>query len=212
MDQIAKNIALWPAEKIINHAIKSDLHVEKKLSAFSGKSVEIETKSPAFLVTIHFDDKKVRFSGLDSQLSHSVPDVKISGKSKQLLGLLINKNKNGLINRNISVIGDMQLLQNLHTTLQSLDVDWPYLFTPIFGHVAINEIDQFVEDSRAWASKASMRLKQNFDEYLKEEITLFPHDHSVDKFGDDVDQLKLKIDRITANVDLLNEKINNIND
>ena len=210
MDQIAKNTALWSVEKIINHAIKSDSHVEKKLSALSGKSVEIETESPAFLVTIHFDDKKVRFSGLDSRLSHSVPDVKISGKSKQLLELLINKN--GLINRNISVIGDAQLLQNLYKTVQSLDVDWPYLFTPIFGHVAINEIDQFVEGGRAWASTASKRLKQNFDEYLKEEIALFPHDHSMDKFGDDVDQLKLKIDRITANADLLNQKINNIKD
>ena len=174
--------------------------------------MEIETDSPVFLVTIHFDDKEVRFSGADSQLSHSVPDVKISGKGNQLLGLLINKNRNGLINRNISVIGDMQLLQNLYKTLQSLDIDWPYLFTPIFGHVALNEIDQFVEGSRAWASKASTRLKQSFEEYLKEEITLFPHDHSVDKFEDDVDRLKLKIDRITASTDLLIQKINNIKD
>ena len=208
MENFIKTSVLWPGEKIINQLIESDDHIKDKLSAFSGKSIQIESSSPDFLFTIHFNSKKVSVNGPDSEEEES-PDIKVSGETKELLGLLINQHS--LSSRAITLKGDIQFAQDLNNTLLSLNIDWFNLFAPILGPVVTNELERFLLKAKTWSSKTAVNLKRNIDEYLREERKLFPHNANLQDFGDSVDQLKLKIDRTKARADLLYLKINELN-
>jgi len=207
MENFIKTSVLWPGEKIINHLIESDDHIKDKLSAFTGKSIQIESSSPDFLFTVHFNSNQVSVNGTDSEGEES-PDIKVSGGTKELLGLL--SNQNSLSNRAITLKGDIQFAQDLNNTLVSLNIDWCNLFAPILGPVVTNELERFLLKAKTWSSKTAVNLKRNIDEYLREERKLFPHNANLQDFGDSVDQLKLKIDRTKARADLLYLKINEL--
>ena len=208
MENFIKTSVLWPGEKIINHLIESDDHIKDKLSAFSGKSIQIESSSPDLLFTVHFNSNQVSVNGPISEEEEN-PDIKVSGETKELLGLLINQNS--LSNQAITLKGDIQFAQDLNNTLLSLNIDWFNLFAPILGPVVTNELERFLLKAKTWSSKATVNLKRNIDEYLREERKLFPHNANLQDFGDSVDQLKLKIDRTKARADLLYLKINELN-
>tara|TARA_S200000501_G_scaffold132447_1_gene125226 strand:- start:862 stop:1503 length:642 start_codon:yes stop_codon:yes gene_type:complete len=211
MSHVLANSLLWPAEKMINLLMQRDSHVEKKLAHFSGKSIEIESSSPHLQLTIKFYDNRVRLIGFNSELADSSTDLKISGDCEQLLQLLLNKEVANFTDPNISVLGDAGLAQELYKTVLLLDVDWPSLLTPLIGHVVTNELHKNGENVIAWATQIKDTSHINFQDYVKEELKIFPHPEDLESFRDDIDLLRLRIDRVMARTDLLAEYINEEN-
>tara|TARA_A100000164_G_scaffold185901_1_gene165032 strand:- start:1344 stop:1985 length:642 start_codon:yes stop_codon:yes gene_type:complete len=211
MSHVLANSLLWPAEKMINLLMQRDSHVEKKLAHFSGKSIEIESSSPHLQLTIKFYDNRVRLIGFNSELTDSSTDLKISGDCEQLLQLLLNKEVANFTDPNISVLGDAGLAQELYKTVLLLDVDWPSLLTPLIGHVVTNELHKNGENVIAWATQIKDTSHINFQDYVKEELKIFPHPEDLESFRDDIDLLRLRIDRVMARTDLLAEYINEEN-
>ena len=211
MSHLLANSLLWPAEKMINLLMRTDSHVEKKLAHFSGKSIEIESSSPHLQLTIKFCDNTVRLIGFNSELSDSSADLKISGDCDQLLKLFLNKEEANFTDPNISILGDAELAQELYKTLLLLDFDWPSLLTPLIGHVATNELHKNGENVIAWATQIRDTSNINFQDYVKEELKIFPHSEDLESFKDDIDLLKLRMDRVMARAHLLGEYINEEN-
>ena len=211
MSHVLANSLLWPAEKMINLLMQRDSHVEKKLAHFSGKSIEIESSSPHLQLTIKFYDNRVRLIGFNSELTDSSTDLKISGDCEQLLQLLLNKEVANFTDPNISVLGDAGLAQELYKTVLLLDVDWPSLLTPLIGHVVTNELHKNGENVIAWATQIKDTSHINFQDYVKEELKIFPHPEDLENFRDDIDLLRLRIDRVMARTHLLAEYINEEN-
>ena len=162
-------------------------------------------------LTIKFYNNKVRLIGFNSELADSSTDLKISGDCEQLLELVLNKEVANFTGPNISVLGDAGLAQELYKTVLSLDVDWPSLLTPLIGHVVTNELHKNGESVIAWATQIKDTSHINFQDYVKEELKIFPHPEDLESFRDDIDLLRLRIDRVMARTDLLAEYINEEN-
>ena len=211
MSHVLANSLLWPAEKMINLLMQRDSHVEKKLAHFSGKSIEIESSSPHLQLTIKFYDNRVSLIGFNSELADSSIDLKISGDCEKLLQLLLNKEVANFTDPNISVLGDAGLAQELYKTVLLLDVDWPSLLTPLTGHVVTNELHKNGKSAIAWATQIKDTSHINFQDYVKEELNIFPHPEDLESFRDDIDLLRLRIDRVMARTHLLAEYVNEEN-
>ena len=205
------SVALWSAENVINQIIQSDRYVLNKLAPFAGRSLEIETRSPNFSIVLFFGFGRLSLSGMSAEVLNVTPDAKVSGETKTLVNLLKKNKSQALTNSKIVVAGDAQFMQDIFQAIQSLDIQWGDHLTPFLGDVVTNETDNFMRNVSSWSQDASEKLKRNASDYIKEETGLAPRPSDIEKFSEDLDQLRLKIDRVTAKAEYLSQRLGLVN-
>ncbi len=208
MQELIGSMALWPAQQILSALVDSDPHIQKALNQFSGKAIQIAVSNPGFNVCLVFDEDNIRLNSLDAE-AHGIPtDAVIRGTLQELLRLLLDKSSStSLVASDIEVSGDTQLVQDLFTTMNRLDLEWGDYLAPFIGDIATQELDRAAKSSNAWFQEARVNVHRNIDEYLKEEIRLFPHQNELNNFRDGVDDLRLRLDRLQARLEALNKHL-----
>jgi len=134
-------------------------------------------------------------------------DGTVSGKASDLISLLLNPDSTPLANQALTISGDALFIQDLFSTLSALDVDWRDLLTPFFGDILTQEIGQMEEKARHWSLDAKFNLQRSVNEYLKDELRLVPDSEEVARFSDELDQLKMALDRANARALLLQARM-----
>ena len=207
MQELLGSIALWPAQQVLSAILGSDPHIRKTLNRFAGKAIQISTSSPALNLCLIFDDDNVRINALDAS-KHALPvDAQVRGSLQDLLAQLLASSSSSLTASNIEISGDVQLVQDIFTTLKRLDLDWRDYLAPIIGDLPTHELGRLSEKSRVWAEQARSNVHRNVDDYLKEEIQLFPHRNELNNFNAGVDDLRLRLDRLQARMDVLARRL-----
>lgn len=207
MQELLGSIALWPAQQVLSGILASDAHVRKKLNQFAGKALQVSASSPTFNLCLIFDEDTVRMNALDAG-KHALPvDAVIRGSAQELLALLFDKSSGALVASGIEISGDVQFAQDLFTSFKRLDLDWRDFLAPVIGDVPAHELGRWSGKSREWAQEARTNIHRNVDDYLKEEIRLFPHRNELRNFNTGVDDLRLRIDRLQARTEALARRL-----
>ena len=207
MNQFLGSLALLPVEKLLNAIVRRDPHIAKKLVAFDSKCIEVVSLRPDFSVSIRFEDDTIKLSAIDTQTLGIQADATITGNAENLLGLLTKKSdQRALADAAIDISGDATLVQDLHVTIESLDVDWQDYLAPILGDVLSNELGEIQSNARDWNKSTGTRMHRGVRDYLSEEARLVPSELEVDSFSNRLDQLRLSIDRVAAKTELLKRR------
>lgn len=211
MNQLIGSLALLPIEQFVNRLLNSDPHVRQKLTDFAGKTLQVITRSPAFTATVLFEDDQIRLNAVDAETMAIDADATISGRSNDLLALLVrNSDDRSLADSGIELSGDASLVHDLYSTLRAMDIDWEDYLAPFLGDVITNEVGKLAQEGRQWSDSVRGNLNRNVEDYIKEEARLVPRREQVSKFGDELDRLKLRIDRVKAKADLLYARLDGL--
>jgi len=204
LNQFLGSVALLPLEKILNEIVTRDAYIAKQFSAFDSKCIEILSRRPDFSLSVRFEDEAIKLSAIDSETLGITVDATISGKAENLLALLARKSdQRALADSSIDISGDATLVQDLHVTIQSLDIDWQDYLAPILGDVLSHELGQIERNAKQWGKSAGDNMERGVRDYLTEEARLVPGRLEVESFTDRLDQLRLRLDRVAARSDLL---------
>ena len=207
MNQFLGSLALLPVEKILNAIVARDPHIAKKLVAFDSTCIEVVSLRPDFSLSIRFEESTIKLSTIDSQTLGIQADATISGPAESLLGLLAKKSDHrAMADATIDISGDASLVQDLQMTLASLDTDWQDYLAPILGDVLSNELGEIQSNAQDWGKSAGTSMHRGVRDYLSEEARLVPSKLEVDSFSNRLDHLRLSIDRVAANTELLKRR------
>ena len=203
-----------PVEQVLNHLIALDPHVGRALQTFSGKVLQVSSTSPRNDLTIRFDGTRVRLSALAANTLNLEPDAKVSGSASELIALLLaGAESKPLANQNITVAGDALFVQELFKLTRELDIDWqdylPPALVELGGDVVTRELDRLGKEASRWGQDARTAMRRNFSDYVTEEISLVPAARELDSFSEQLDQLKLAIDRAAARLAQLQSRMDN---
>jgi ubiquinone biosynthesis protein UbiJ len=207
LNQFLGSLALLPVENILNAIVRRDPHIAKKLVAFDSKCIEIVSLRPNFSLSIRFEDDTIKLSAIDTQTLGIQADATITGNAENLFGLLTKKSdQRAMADAAIDISGDATLVQDLHVTIESLDVDWQDYLAPILGDVLSNELGEIQSNARDWSKSTGTSMHRGVRDYLSEEARLVPSELEVDSFSNRLDQLRLSIDRVAAKTELLKRR------
>ena len=212
MTNLFGKAALWPAEQTINYLLSKDNHVREQIVRFVGKSLEIKVHTPTMYVTAFINSDRISLNAASAEELSIKATASVSGEATELLNILASNKEAPLANLKIEIAGDAEFVQELLKTIQSLDIQWADIATSVTGDVVTNQVDEFVEDLKVWGSDAKKRIKRNMNDYMVEEARYVPHTANVEKFNEDLDALRLKIDRVKAKTDLLYRCLEELND
>ena len=212
MTNLLGTAALWPAEQAINRLLSADRHVREQIAQFAGKTLEIKVLTPPIHATAFINSDRITLNAASAEELNIEATASVSGEATDLSNTLILNKETPLANLKIEIAGDAQFVQELLKTIQSLDIQWADIATSVTGDVVTNQVDEFVEDLKVWGSDTKKRIKRNMNDYMVEEARYVPHTANVEKFNEDLDALRLKIDRVKAKTDLLYRCLEELND
>jgi ubiquinone biosynthesis accessory factor UbiJ len=196
-----KQHSLNALQKALNHALSLDESTLKKIKRLHEKVLEIIITPLNVHFFIRFIDEKVEllsfYAGTPDTVIHSSPLGLIR------LSLLPSSKVRSLFNDRIRISGDIALGQDVKRLFDEINIDWEGHLAHFTGDVVAHQVGSFFRQGLAFKRRISQTMQHNVAEYLQEEIRLCPPREALDDFFSDIDDLSLRVERLTAHINQL---------
>ncbi len=193
----------------LNKAIARDPLAQRRLAKLVGRSLLLQLSVPRLQVGIEIvaDDAagaEVGAVALVSAQQLLQPDCEIEGTPSDLLALMLDPQL--AFDNRVQLRGNSQLANQLRDIAQQLDLDWGGLLGDRIGDVAAQLVLKLLGQGRAALQESSNNLLDDLDNWLHEELRVQPCAAELDDFYDQIDRLKLDVDRLNARIERLEQQ------
>ena len=205
----AQSVAIAGLQAIVNQVLALDPELAESLAELEGTVLEAHVQGVDKRFQLHPSATGVGVVLVDGdgQQSAVVADVTISGPPFTLLRLLGSlESVDGVLPPDVSVSGELQLVQRLTRLVKRANIDWEEPLSKLFGDSVAHEIGRGVHGFVSWARAASETFSSDVGEYLREERRLAPTRLEVDDFATHVDQVRDDVERLEVRVTRLNRR------
>lgn len=185
-------------EKLINQALRYDPGSRIAMAQLHGKVLAIEFTQPT--VTFYFcptEEGVQLLSTCDADIT-----TRLVGSPLALLALARGEQLN-LSGSGVEVFGSTALLIDLQKIVRNLDIDWEEAISAIIGDIAAHEVGRGVAGFKHWFTQRKQNFERLLGEFLTEEVRVTPSKVELNAFYQQVDELRLGIDRARAKLQQL---------
>ena len=196
---------LASVENGVNRILRLDSTAMARLQPLTGKVIAVECAAPPLQLFILPSDEGLL---LASQWAADA-DCTLRAPASSLLRLVLSKDKTAVLHSpEVDLEGDSHALMALAQVLQDLELDWEYELSRWLGPVATALIGGHLRSRANWYQQGFASLNQNLAEYLSEEARTLVGEREAQARFDELDQLKLDLDRLEARFERLCRSLN----
>lgn len=193
MDATLSTAALAGLEKLINTALRYDPGTRIALGNLADQVLAINVTAPAFTIYLTPDEQGLRLMGhwegeVHTQLRGSLPALLQLARSE----------RTSFADSGVEVIGNTGLLVDLQRLLKNLDIDWEEALSELLGDVVGHQGAGMIRTGVNYARDRTSETKRLISEFLTEELQTLPSRNELEDFYQDVDELRLQVDRLEA--------------
>jgi len=183
----------YPLEQALNNYLSLDEGYQDKLKPLAGKTLRINM-TPITMIVV-FEATGIR---LNDTFKGDITTT-LSGHPLAFIKLQFSDSADfSLFKQDMRIEGDIEFGQQAKAFFDAIDIDWEEHLSRITGDIVAHNLSQFARHAKKKSQAVATSLHQNIDEYLKEEINVLPAKEAVEDFMDDVDALRLRVDRLEA--------------
>ena len=196
---------LASVENGVNRILRLDSTAMARLQPLTGKVIAVECAAPPLQLFILPSDEGLL---LASQWAADA-DCTLRAPASSLLRLVLSKDKTAVLHSpEVDLEGDSHALMALAQVLQDLELVWEYELSRWLGPVATALIGGHLRSRANWYQQGFASLNQNLAEYLNEEARTLVGQREAQARFDELDQLKLDLDRLEARFERLGRSLN----
>jgi ubiquinone biosynthesis protein UbiJ len=203
-------MALPKAAKLINFYLKLDPAALDNLRKLSGNILKIEMPSLSINFYIKITDTGIELI----QHYTGLADTIIRGTPLSLLSLLNQNNEKThavLQNQNITIIGNIEIAQEFKNIFSTLEIDWEEYLSKIIGDPLAHALMYKLHGFSTWIKSTEKSMQRNLNEYLHEEVNLFPPHLACSDLYTDIDDLRDEVERLSQRVQRIQKKFSEQN-
>lgn len=202
MDVLHLTAALAGVEQLINKTLAYDPGTRIGLQKIAGQVVAVHMTAPDVRFFVMPDsDGLCLMAQWDGEI-----DTHIRG-SLPALARLANQDIYTLKDSGVRVMGKTALLADWQALLKNIDIDWEEILTEFLGDIVGHQAAQMIRSKLHWAGARVNSGQRLMSEFLTEELKSIPGKIELEDFYQQVDNLRLAVDRTAARVEkLLKEK------
>ena len=196
---------LASVENGVNRILRLDSTAMARLQPLTGKVIAVECAAPPLQLFILPSDEGLL---LATQWAADA-DCTLRAPAASLMRLVLSKDKTAVLHSpEVDLEGDSHVLMALAQVLQDLELDWEYELSRWLGPVATALIGGHLRSRANWYQQGFASLNQNLAEYLSEEARTLVGQREAQARFDELDQLKLDLDRLEARFERLGRSLN----
>ncbi len=129
------------------------------------------------------------------------PDTTIKGAPMTLMRLGTSSHSGKtLLDSDASIEGDTHLGAEFSRILSEVDIDWEGLLSNFVGGMVAEHVAQAAYDSSQWVKEKKQSMHSKTSNYLTEEVRLTPAEEEINHYLDEVDDLRMSVDRLEAKI------------
>jgi len=180
----------------LNNILSLDQEVFARFNTLRDKVIAVEVKGLSLTLFLlpHADGIQLR------DVCSRTIDATIQGTPLALLNSLSASDEKKIINADVTVRGDVGLVQDFQAILQSFDIDWEEQLSRFTGDITAHKVGNCVRKTRDWGRESCEVVADNVGEYLQEELRLLPPREELNDFYNDVDILRADAERLSKHV------------
>ncbi|MCW8830527.1 MAG: SCP2 sterol-binding domain-containing protein [Gammaproteobacteria bacterium] len=202
LNSVSETSTVW-LETAINKYLSLDPEVTEKLAELEGRVIAVEITGV---------DKSLYFfphqAGMDvlEQYEGEV-NTTLKGSPVALLKMSLSKDVAPLMLKGeVEIAGDVRLGRSFKKILSEMEVDWEEYMARIIGDAPAHHLAGLTKKIISWGQQASNDLALDVSEYLQEESRDLVSKPELEKFYQDVDELRNQLDRVQARFNALKSK------
>lgn len=194
-----KQIILRILQTSINRYLALDPESEKRMHVLSEKIIKIVL--PHQTIALQFSEGKIVVLSAIPPLF----DLVLTGTPFSFLRFALTKDQQ-IFKEDILVEGNLELAQEITDLFEQLDIDWEEIAARYVGDVPAYQLGKLKNKISHWNKNFREVITKNLAEYLHEEAELAPSKEALQDFFNDIDLLRMDVDRLEARFKLLQEK------
>lgn len=192
--------AMASAESAVNRVLSLDSTAQARLAPLAGKVIAVVCTMPAMTVYVIPLETGIQLA----KEWHAPADCTLSAPANLLLKLATSADKSAVLHHpDVNLDGNSAVLMELADILQGLELDWEYEVSRWLGPLPTALISGHLRSRRDWMVQSAQSLHLNTVDYLAEESRTLVGRIEADMRFNEIDQLKLDLDRIDARIALL---------
>jgi ubiquinone biosynthesis protein UbiJ len=200
---LLQNSLLLPAELALNAVLALDAASKVRLQRLDGNTLAVHVTQPALSVYVVIRGGRLTLASIHE----GTETASLRGSASALIGLLLSREPvSSLHAHGVELRGDTAFVQQLQTLLRDLDIDWEYQLSRLLGDIPTQAVADGVRSAGEQFRKTGERVRDNVGEYLHEESGLLPDAGAVETFYREIEELKLRAERLEARVARLQRK------
>lgn len=196
---MSKNF-LSPLASAINHYLKLDPESKTRITKLKNKMIAIELLPLKIKFYCEFTDDGVHLE----KKTERTPETIITGTPLQMLGVMLHRSKrHQFFSDDVTISGDAELGQQTIELFDEMQIDWEEHLAALIGDVTTEHISQLIKRSLKWARNTEKSFTDNISDYIHEEKEWLPARVALQDFFNDVDTLRMDVDRLEARLNNL---------
>lgn len=199
---------LGSIETVINAWLKLDNETLPRFSALDGKIIHLHITGLDLNMYFLPTPSGIQVMGnYPDEEQGGVVDATIHGSPMALMRLGTSSNAGEtMLKSDVEIEGDMHVAEKFSEILREVDIDWEELLSKLVGDIIAHQAGQVVRNVSGWFKESADAMKMNTAEYLSEESKVTPAEAEVRNFMDQVDKMRMGVDRIEARIKHLTDE------
>ena len=202
MDAIFTTAALASAEKIIQRALDYDPATRMALAALAPQVLATKITEPQLSIYIVPCEEGVRLMG------HYEGDIttQLQGSLPTLIALAASDRMN-FKDAGVELFGSSVFLGEIKKILSQLDIDWEEILAQLFGDIIGHQGAELIRTKMRWSKDRFTNMQRLASEFITQESNSIPSKPELNYFYQQVDDIKLGVDRVEARIEQLLNRI-----
>lgn len=195
------NTILRKGNSFINRILAMDAESTSELEKHNGRILAIEITGTGYHFHIRIVDGGVNIT----EASVHEPDVTVRGTPSEFMAFLRDMPEGRSRAASIEIAGDIGLAQELQGLIKRLEPDWEDYLSQWVGDTPARKLANLFRESRHYLAHARQTLRADVSEYLRYEAEVLPDRTEMDEFNagvdtlrDDVERLRIRIERVSG--------------
>ena len=198
-------------ELAINTWLKLDSETLPRFVTLEGKIIRLHITSLElnlyFLPTSNSIQVLGNYPSVDEG---GIVDTTIHGSPMALIRLTTAENSGEtLLKTDVEIDGDMRVAEKFSQILREVDIDWEEQLSKWVGDIIAHQAGQVARNTTGWIKDSVDSMRLNTGEYLSEEAKFTPADAEIHHYLDQVDDVRMGVDRLQARIALLQQGLSN---
>ena len=197
-------------ETAINAWLKLDSEALPRFSELDGKIIRLHITG--FDLSLYFFPSTSGIQVLGNypkEDDRGIVDATIHGSPMSLIKLGTSNNAGEtMLKSDVEIEGDMRVAEQFSALLKQVDIDWEELLSKLVGDIVAHQAGQVTRGATEWFKETFDAMKQNTGEYISEEAKFSPAEAEVRHHMEQIDDIRMGVDRLAARINNLIETSN----